>query len=292
MNLGDIYALLTAIVWAFAMICFRISSLQFHPIQLKVFQNTVALVLFFLSLFVLNQPFWPEFTGSEWTRLLISAFLGITIGDTFHIASVRRLGAGLQALVDCLYSPILIGLAFLFFHETLTWLEVLGVCLISSAIVMASVDKKSMKISRRDLIVGLTYGFFCQLVMGLCVIIVKDLLLKESVWTMTTYRFLFANIVLIVTQLLFVRGEPLSAPFRNIRSWIWTVPGAILGPYAATLLWFLGFKYTNAGRAAIFNQTSSFFIIILAALFLKERLTRLRLFAVFLAVLGGVIVTL
>lgn len=292
MNLGDVYALLTAVVWAFAMICFRVSSLEFHPIQLKVFQNTIALVLFFISLVVLNQPLWPQFTPYEWGLLLLSGFLGITIGDTFHIASVRRLGAGLQAIVDCLYSPILIGLAFIFFHETLTWLEVIGVCLVSSAIVLASVDRNAMKIKRHDLIVGIIYGFFCQLVMGLCVILVKDLLMKESVWTITTYRFLFANIVLIVTQLLFVRSAPLDTPFRRVKTWAWTIPGAILGPYAATLLWFLGFKYTLAGRAAIFNQTSSFFIIILAAIFLKERITGLRLFAVLLAILGGVIVTL
>lgn len=292
MNLGDTYALLTAVVWAFAMICFRISSLEFHPIPLKIFQNTVALILFFLSLWILRQPFWPTFTADEWLRLLLSAVLGITIGDTFHISAVKRLGAGLQALVDCLYSPIMIGLAFLFFGETLTWLEILGVCLISCAIILGSVDHKSIRISKRDLVAGLIYGFFCQLVMGLCVIIVKDLLHKESVWTITTHRFLFANIVLIATQFIFLREQRLDAAFRNVRSWVWTVPGAVLGPYAATLLWFLGFKYTHAGRAAIFNQTSSFFIILLAAIFLKERLTGLRLFAMALAICGGVIVTL
>lgn len=292
MNLGDIYALLTAVVWAFAMISFRVASLEFHPIPLKFFQNTVALMLFFLSLWILRQPFWPSLTNFEWLRLILSAVIGIAIGDTFHIAAVRRLGAGLQAIVDCLYSPILIGLAFLFFGETLTWFEILGVGLISGAIVLASIDHSSIRIKKRDLITGLTYGFFCQLAMGLCVILIKDLLHKESVWTLTTYRFLFANIVLIGTQLLFVRDQSLSTAFRKVKTWIWTVPGAVLGPYASTLLWFLGFKYTHAGRAAIFNQTSSFFIILLAAVFLKERLTGLRLFAMVLAILGGVIVTL
>jgi len=292
MNLGDVYALLTAIVWAFAMISFRISSLEFHPVPLKIFQNTVALILFFLSLWILQEPYWPTFTNDEWFRLLLSAVLGITVGDTFHIAAVRRLGAGLQALVDCLYSPILIGLAFFFFGETLTWTEILGVCLISCAIILGSIDHRAIQISKRDLISGLTYGFLCQLVMGLCVIIIRDLLHKESVWTITTYRFLFANIVLIATQFLFIRSQSIAAPFQKVKSWVWTVPGAILGPYAATLLWFLGFKYTHAGRAAIFNQTSSFFIILLAALLLKEKLTRLRLFAMVLAIFGGVIVTL
>ena len=52
------------------------------------------------------------------------------------------------------------------------------------------------------------------------------------------------------------------------------IPMSILGPFMATLFWIGGFKYSSAGRAAIFNQLSTVFIIVLAYFFLKEGFTR------------------
>jgi drug/metabolite transporter (DMT)-like permease len=52
-------------------------------------------------------------------------------------------------------------------------------------------------------------------------------------------------------------------------------------------LWFAGFKYTLAGKAAVYNQLSTILIIILAAAFLGERLSRHRIAAILLALAGG-----
>ena len=59
-----------------------------------------------------------------------------------------------------------------------------------------------------------------------------------------------------------------------------------------TMLWTAGFKHTTAGRAAIYNQLSTVFIIILAVLFLKERLTMRKVLGVVLAVGGAVVVAM
>ena len=65
---------------------------------------------------------------------------------------------------------------------------------------------------------------------------------------------------------------------------------AILGPFLATLFWMGGFKYLPAGRAAIYNQLSTVFIILLAFFVLRERMTWRKWAGVGLAVLGSLLV--
>lgn len=67
---------------------------------------------------------------------------------------------------------------------------------------------------------------------------------------------------------------------------------AILGPFLATLCWCLGFKYNLAGRAAIYNQLSTVFIIVLAYFFLKERMTTRKFVGLLLAITGALFVGL
>jgi drug/metabolite transporter (DMT)-like permease len=54
--------------------------------------------------------------------------------------------------------------------------------------------------------------------------------------------------------------------------------------------WLAGFKYSRAGVAALLNQTSTVLIVLLAALFLQEPLTKLKLVAVGMAFAGAAIV--
>ena len=79
--------------------------------------------------------------------------------------------------------------------------------------------------------------------------------------------------------------------FRPVPSWRFSLSGAFLGSYVALMLWIAGMKYTQVGVAAILNQTSTVFILVLAALFLEERFTRRKALAVLLAIAGIVVVT-
>ena len=62
---------------------------------------------------------------------------------------------------------------------------------------------------------------------------------------------------------------------------------AFVGQFLAMVLWLAGYKFTLASVAAILNETASVFILLLAAFWLKEPLTRRSILGVGLT-LGGV----
>jgi drug/metabolite transporter (DMT)-like permease len=69
------------------------------------------------------------------------------------------------------------------------------------------------------------------------------------------------------------------------------VPAAILASTISMELWMAGMKYTQASIASALNQLNTIFIFILAAIFLKERVSLVKLAAVVLAFAGAVLVS-
>ena len=67
---------------------------------------------------------------------------------------------------------------------------------------------------------------------------------------------------------------------------------AFVGQFLAMILWLAGYKYTQASVAAILNETASVFILLLAALWLKEPPTRRGLAGVALTLTGVVVMML
>lgn len=287
LHAGDLFALATAVSWAFAIIFFRLATFSHDSVPLKIFQNTLAVALFIAAAVILKQPLFPSLTLEEWLFLTLSAILGITVGDTVHISALRRIGAANLALVDCLYSPFVIFFAYVFFAEVLTPIELIGAALIIAAVITGT----GRGARPRDMTVGLIYAIAAQLCMALCVMVVRHLLYKHSVLTLTGYRFAIGNVLLVLYA--YLKGEKrLWSSFRFDSSMKWMVLGTVFGPFLATLFWFSGFKYTLAGRAAIFNQLSSIFIFLLAMIFLKEKLNAAKWLAVFIAVGGALLVAL
>jgi drug/metabolite transporter (DMT)-like permease len=77
------------------------------------------------------------------------------------------------------------------------------------------------------------------------------------------------------------------APLAVRGNWKALVPASFFGSYLSLFLWMGGMKYAKVSVAAVLNQLNTIFIVIIAAIFLKERLTGWKIAAVVLAFLGA-----
>ena len=92
--LGQSLALMTAIVWACAVILFKKSGETVHPIALNLFKNILALVLFLPTLWIFGETLFRPAPAGEYLLLMFSGILGIGVGDTLFFKSLNRVGAG------------------------------------------------------------------------------------------------------------------------------------------------------------------------------------------------------
>jgi len=291
-DLGELCAVGAALSWACAVILFRKSGDTVPPFELTLFKTLLALLIFVPAIPLFGEPLVPAVPAVDWVALLVSGLVGITFADALFFVSLKRLGAGLTAVVDCLYSPWVILLSVLLLGETLGPAQLVGALLVVSAILVGSAGGAPAGTSRRDLLVGLLAGVLSMASMAASVILVKDVLDRAPLLWTTALRLVGGLGGLALLSLVWPRWRGAWKVLRPAPVWRVMIPAVLLGNVVALAAWLAGFKHTSASVAAILNQLSTIFIFLLAAVFLREPLTARRGLAVVLAVSGGILATM
>ncbi|MEM1083549.1 MAG: DMT family transporter [Verrucomicrobiota bacterium] len=294
MPIGDLCAITSGLMWSISVILMRVSGFQISPLPLNFFKNSVALVCLALLLITQGEDWWPDLGLEAFLMLAVSAVVGISVADVMIAAALNRLGASMHALADCAYSPSIAMVGFLMFGETLNSWELIGGALVISGVFVGATMTTEIR-SPRDLWTGVVLAAGAHILMAVAILMVRDIYREHSLVWVTGFRFLIATFALLIFATLRFRKrmpEVLLAGFRRRDTWITMIPMAIFGPFLATLFWVSGFKYLTAGRAAIYNQLSTVFIIVLAYLFLREKFTLRKTIGTILALLGSLCVAL
>lgn len=284
--IGEFYSILTALVWAVAVIFFKKSGESVHPIMLNVFKNVLAFVLYFFTILIIGIDLPSNASVQFYIVLILSGVLGIGVADTFFFASLNRLGAGLSAIIDCMYSPSIIILSVIFLNEKMTFWQIIGVLLILSAILAIASKKGRAYITKKDFFIGVLYGAIAMIAMAVSIVMVKNILATTNVLFVVEIRLLGGVTVMLLMLGFHPKRKIISQSLFTKKNWVSTLAGSFIGAYLATIIWMAGMKYTQASIASALNQTSSLFIFIFAAMFLNEPLNRHRITGLILGITG------
>jgi drug/metabolite transporter (DMT)-like permease len=143
----------------------------------------------------------------------------------------------------------------------------------------------------RQLVLGVLWGVLSMLTLALGIVIAKPVLNRSPVLWATAIRQVGCLAVLLPIAVLSPRRRQNLGVFRPTRTWRVMLPGAVMGSYFSLLCWIAGMKYAKVGVAAILNQSSTIYVLILAAIFLKEPFTRRKIVASAVALAGILLVT-
>jgi drug/metabolite transporter (DMT)-like permease len=240
---------------------------------------------------LLGESLLPGLAWRDYALLGLSGFLGITLSDTLFFQCLNLLGASLTAVVDCLYSPFVILFSFLFIGERLNARQLIGVALILSALVLISRSKESGLPPRKHLLLGIALGSLAMVTLAASIVMIKPLLARAPVLWATLWRVAAGGAALLVFLPFHPDRRKILRPLATPANWRSLVPGTFLGSYIALIAWMAGMKYTLASVAAPLNQLNSIFIFVLAAIFLKEKVTTAKMGAVALATIGAFLVS-
>ena len=288
--MGDLYAVITAFCWSSAVILFDISTKNFTAIQLNVLKNFIGVFGFILTIVLFSIPS-PNFSQQDIFTLALSGLLGILIADGLFLESLRRLGSGISAVVSTIYTPTVFIIAFILFNETINLHSYIGGVLVLGGITI-SVFQPPKTIKKRDLYIGILFGIMANILTAYSVLIIKPIMKNNSVVYVALYRFSIGFIFGILINILKSGIKQVIQKFKQGLTNQYVILGAFLGTYLSVIFWLAGYKYTLAGRAAIYNQLSTVFIIILARVFLKEPMTSKKIIGVSLAIFGAMIVSI
>jgi drug/metabolite transporter (DMT)-like permease len=307
-GLGEFYSLACALAWAIAVVLFKKSGESLAPVPLNLFKNVLGLVLMLITVLVFTGTAWPAIPPMPLAVALLSGFLGIGLGDTLYFRALNEIGASRMAVAQTLYSPFVIVLSAFYLSERLGLLQLAGVVLVLGGIFMVHDARGGSPVDATALRRGLLEAAASVFTMAVGVVMAKPLLEHYDFLWIVTLRIVGGTLGLFAfigwRSVMREWGRQKSfhddAPRRNgmkmwdafagVRHWPHVIAGSVMGTYISMLLWLAGYKYTKASIAAVLNEMAAVFILVLAALFLHDRLRLTQLAGSVVAIAGVVLV--
>jgi drug/metabolite transporter (DMT)-like permease len=287
-GLGEFLSLLCALLWAFAVICYRKAGTHINVSAMNLFKICLTMLLMVPTLYFTEGFSPPDLSLHDWGLLLVSGFLGIMLADLFYLRALQLIGAGLTGLTGSLYSPFVVFLSFYYLGERLNSWQIMGMALVIVGVLVISFRKKVLLVEHPP-IKGFVFAALGVFFTALGIVIIKPVTTEIPFFWIITIRTIGGVITMFLFNLILRKSlNPLAV--MKYQGKYWLIVGALLGQYLSTMVWVAGYKYTSASVASILNESASLFIFILGWLILKEEINRRKVIGAIISISGVLLV--
>lgn len=285
MGIGEAMALGSAATWAVGVILARQLGAHLPPLSLNLLKNGLVLAVLAPVALVVHAEAWPTLPAAELAIVVASGVIGIALADTLYFRALNELGAGRMGVIGNLYSPLVLLLGFVFLDERLGAGQWVGFALVGLGVLLVSRPPGEWKTHPQHTARGIMIGLSAIALMAIAIVMVKRTLETQPLLWVTLLRLAGAVVgLLVVATLPAMRARmhfvPAAVPWRRL------LLAALVGQGLSMVLWLGGYKFTSASVAAILNESASVFLVVLAALWLREPLGKRAFIGVVLTFSG------
>ena len=307
--MGYLFAFLSAISWAFGTISLVLSKHQLNPNVFNLYKNLIGfsslLIILLISSFLTTEIFWIINYESIFL-IILSGILGSGLADQIYIRSLSLIGSNLISVIASSLSifvlifALILNLFFPSFFPEQNWppanLEILGLILIISAIILSSWQKNDYKNAKFQNIFLAISAF---MLMGLSANLTNSAIYLNTGTTLNIMciiliRFIpaivFQCFVILATS---IKKDELKS-FFNLpsKSIYFASIGSLMISVVAIFFWTAGMKMesNNVTLFSLLAQTSNIMIFICSWLILKERISSQKILGIILSFIGIILI--
>ena len=301
--IGITFAISASILWSITVVTIKPITNQVSPFLINPIKNSIGFFLFFISFILFDIPLWyHDLLLSEYFIILFSGTLGMFLGDTIFIYALNKIGANRVAIVDA-FSPVVIFIYCLILlpDQSLNFVQIIGFVLTIIGLLILKNENDFDDIDSTVKIKGILMVLGAMLCTGFGVVYLKTVLnrinetgydVKINLW-ITAFRLIPGVIFSWILFLLQKNKLEKINPLLEKQNLIPLIIASIIGPFIALGCWILGYAFIDKPSiTSIIGQSSVIFIILLSWIFLKEKLTRLRILSAILVFIGVILVSL
>lgn len=149
--LGELFALLTAICWAFGSILFSYAGRRVGAFAVNSIRIPIA-ALFLSALCLLLQGYlWPPDTAAvQVIWLTLSAFLGLVIGDSCYFKSLVILGPRIGSLLAASTPIFAVIIAWIALSQRLGVLDLTGIFVTLAGLAWVTLERNKRTFGEQD----------------------------------------------------------------------------------------------------------------------------------------------
>jgi len=298
---GILFALGASIFWSVTVTLLKPVTQNISPFLINPIKNSIGFFLFFILFISTSTPLWyNHLYNYEYVIILISGSLGMVLGDTIFIYALNKIGANRVAIVDS-FSPLVIYSysIILLPNQSLTLIQIVGFVITILGLLILTYENDYEDIDYRTKRFGIFLVLGAMVCTGGGVVFLKTVLnriqepgidgIKLNLW-ITAFRLIPGVVLSWLIFLLQKNRYQLLKPLKDRNNYRPLIIASILGPFLALGCWILGYAFiSKPSVASIIGQTSVVFIVILSWLFLKEKITQLRILSTIFVFIGVIL---
>ena len=300
---GILFALSASILWSITVTLIKPISNNISPFLINPIKNSVGLLLFFISFLIFDISLWyNELSRDEYIIILFSGALGMFLGDTIFIYALNKIGANRVAIVDAFSPVIIFSYSFLLLpNQALNEMQIIGFIMTILGLLILTYENDYEDIDYKVKRFGILLVLCAMMCTGFGIVYLKKVLnvinktnydIQVNLWV-TAFR-LIPGVILSWVLFLFQKNKiQLIKPIKDKTNYIPLLIASIIGPFFALGFWILGYAFiSKPSIASIISQTSVIFIVLLSWIFLKEKITFLRILSMICVFLGVILTAL
>ena len=268
----------TSLVYGFADFFGALSSKKIQPIFVTLISGLSGLAFLLLMSPVFGIPanpsaiFWGVLAGLGSAVAITALYASLAIGP---ISILSPLGAVMSALIPMLFGVIFKGEQF----TTVGWLALLGI--VVAVGLVGFVPSHDIRLpSAKGLLLGITAGSF----IGLILIFINQAPTNSGVTSVVVMRAVSATTIGTFVLLSFLIRKNLSKDDFSVGSRIWLMV-ALTGilDSSANVFFLFAMRFGSLTVVSVLTALYPLGTLILARIFLKEKIAKVQLAGVLLA---------
>lgn len=290
--LGELSALLTAVLWSGTSIAFASASEKIGSLQLNINRMIFASLFLIATIIILGYGF--ELSNTQFLNLVISGVIGLVIGDSFLFKSYQLIGARISMLLMALSPAMSAVLAFIFLNERISFLGISGIFVTISGIAIVVLERNiNSKYSITT--VGIFYGVLGAMGQAGGLIFAKFAFLEGHITGfIATFIRVFSSVIIFLPIMLLLKKykNPYKLFNKNKSALGVTIVGTILGPFLGITFSLIAIENTKVGIAATLMSTMPIIMLPMVKYFYKEKLSWRAIIGAVIAVAGVALIFL
>ena len=289
--IGELTALLTSVVWAGTSVLFTKATQQVGSIIV----NRIRVLIALLFLMLLNWAFYgyllPLNAGADrWLWFALSGAIGYALGDVFLFQSFLCVGPQRSMLMMSLAPLMSAGLAWIFFDETLTGIQILGVIVTLAGVAWVIARRRSDASGQLcSPVQGILFGLGAAVGQAVGFVLSKEGLTDNfSPIAGNSIRMLAAVIVLwALAGIQGKAGETINSMRERPKVLSLLTLAAFTGPVLGATLSLFALQHTQVGIASTLIALPPVFLLPVSWVVFKEKFDWGAVLGTFIA-MGGV----
>jgi len=274
--IGEIAALFTSVCWSFSAIGFTKSTQQVgSQITNRVRVLLALLVLILINAVLFGQPLPLHAGASRWAWLSVSGIIGLSLGDAFLFQAYHEIGPRLGLLLLSLAPIFGTAIAWVFFGQTLSLLNIVGIVVTLAGIswVVLIRPEEGDEHARRATGRGILFGLLAALGQAIGLVFSQQGMVGNfSPFAGTLIRMLAAVVTLWIAAS-FQRQARTTVDSMRARPGAlgWVAFGALFGPVIGVSSSLLAVQHTGIGVASTLMALPPVFMLPISYFVFKER---------------------